>query len=79
MLLDKINSPQELKRLGLQQLPQVSSDLRQRILGVVSSTGGHLASSLGAVELTVALHYCLDAPRDKIIFDVGHQAMHTKS
>jgi len=74
MLLDKINSPQELKRLGLQQLPQVSSDLRQRILGVVSSTGGHLASSLGAVELTVALHYCLDAPRDKIIFDVGHQA-----
>src|SRR5512136_882172 len=74
MLLEKINSPQDLKKLGLEQLPQLAQEIRQRIIEVVSHTGGHLASSLGAVELVIALHYCLDTPRDKIIFDVGHQA-----
>jgi 1-deoxy-D-xylulose-5-phosphate synthase len=74
MLLDKINSPQDLKALSLEQLPELAKEIRQRIIEVVSSTGGHLASSLGTVELIIALHYCLDAPRDKIIFDVGHQA-----
>jgi len=74
MLLDTINSPQDLKKLALEQLPELAAEIRQRIIEVVSHTGGHLASSLGAVELIIALHYCLDTPRDKIIFDVGHQA-----
>ncbi len=74
MLLDAISSPKDLKKLSLEQLPQLAGEIRQRIVEVVSATGGHLASSLGAVELIVALHYCLDAPQDKIIFDVGHQA-----
>jgi len=74
MLLDKINSPQDLKRLNLDELPVLAGEIRQRIIDVVSCTGGHLASSLGAVELTVALHYCMDTPTDKIIWDVGHQS-----
>jgi 1-deoxy-D-xylulose-5-phosphate synthase len=74
MLLETINSPQDLKNLTLEQLGQLAVQIRERIVGVVSRTGGHLASSLGAVELTIALHACLDAPRDKIIFDVGHQS-----
>ena len=74
MFLEKINSPLDLKKLSLEQLGILSGEIRQRLLEVVSQTGGHLASSLGAVELIVALHYSLDAPKDKIIFDVGHQA-----
>lgn len=74
MLLEKINNPQDLKKLSIEQLPILAQEIRQRIIEVVSSTGGHLASSLGAVELILTLHYCLDTPRDKIIFDVGHQA-----
>ena len=74
MFLEKINSPLDLKKLNLDQLCCLSAEIRQRIIEVVSQTGGHLASSLGAVELIVALHYCLDTPKDKIIFDVGHQS-----
>ncbi|MCX5698339.1 MAG: 1-deoxy-D-xylulose-5-phosphate synthase [Candidatus Omnitrophica bacterium] len=74
MLLEKINSPLDLKNLNLDQLGCLSAEIRQRLIEVVSVTGGHLASSLGAVELIVALHYCLNTPKDKIIFDVGHQA-----
>jgi 1-deoxy-D-xylulose-5-phosphate synthase len=74
MVLAAINSPQDLRALSQEQLPQVAMQIRQRILEVTSKTGGHLASSLGAVELIIALHYCFDTPRDKIIFDVGHQA-----
>jgi len=74
MLLENINNPQDLKRLSLEQLPRLAQEIRQRIIEVVSVTGGHLASSLGTVELTIALHYCLDTPKDKIVFDVGHQA-----
>ncbi|MBU1726264.1 MAG: 1-deoxy-D-xylulose-5-phosphate synthase [Candidatus Omnitrophica bacterium] len=74
MLLENINSPLDLKRLSLDQLPQLASEVRGRMVEVVSKTGGHLASSLGAVELIIALHYCLDTPRDKLVFDVGHQA-----
>ncbi|MDD5044892.1 MAG: 1-deoxy-D-xylulose-5-phosphate synthase [Candidatus Omnitrophica bacterium] len=74
MLLDTINSPRDLKQLVPEQLPQLAAEVRARIIDVVSKTGGHLASSLGAVELTIALHYCLDTPQDKIIWDVGHQA-----
>lgn len=73
MFLEKINSPQDLKKLNIEQLQKLAFEIRQRIIEVVSSTGGHLASSLGAVELAIALHYCLDAPNDKIIWDVGHQ------
>ena len=74
MFLEKINSPLDLKTLSLEQLCCLSGEIRQRLIEVVSQTGGHLASSLGAVELIVALHYCLNTPQDKIIFDVGHQA-----
>jgi len=74
MWLEKINSPLDLKRLPVEILPELAKEIRQRIIEVVSATGGHLASSLGAVELTVTLHYCLDTPKDKIIWDVGHQS-----
>lgn len=73
-LLDKINSPEDLKRLIPEMLPTVAQGLRDKMVETVSKTGGHLASSLGAVDLTVALHYVFDSPKDKIIFDVGHQA-----
>ncbi|TRZ95576.1 1-deoxy-D-xylulose-5-phosphate synthase [bacterium] len=73
MLLDQVNSPQDLKRLGLDQLPGLAEEIRRKIIEVVSQTGGHVASSLGAVELIIALHYCLDTPKDKIVWDVGHQ------
>jgi len=72
-LLDHINTPNDLKRLPLRQLPRLAQEIRQQILQTVAMTGGHLASNLGAVELTIALHYILDTPRDKIIWDVGHQ------
>ncbi|MFA6357418.1 MAG: 1-deoxy-D-xylulose-5-phosphate synthase [Candidatus Omnitrophota bacterium] len=74
MLLEKISSPLDLKKLSIDQLVGLSKEIRHRLIEVVSSTGGHLASSLGAVEIIVALHYCLNTPKDKIIFDVGHQA-----
>ncbi|MDD5560832.1 MAG: 1-deoxy-D-xylulose-5-phosphate synthase [Candidatus Omnitrophica bacterium] len=74
MLLEKIKSPQDLKQFNIDELNCLSKEIRQRLIEVVSQTGGHLASSLGAVELIVALHYCLNAPKDKIVFDVGHQA-----
>ncbi|MDD4895009.1 MAG: 1-deoxy-D-xylulose-5-phosphate synthase, partial [Candidatus Omnitrophica bacterium] len=74
MYLENINSPQDLKKISLEQLSVLADEIRKRLIEVVSCTGGHLASSLGAVELTIALHYCLDTPRDKIIWDVGHQS-----
>ncbi|MDD5254994.1 MAG: 1-deoxy-D-xylulose-5-phosphate synthase [Candidatus Omnitrophica bacterium] len=74
MLLETINGPQDLKRLTLEQLTQLAGEIRQRMVEVVSATGGHLASSLGTVELCIALHYCLNTPQDKIVWDVGHQA-----
>ncbi len=73
-LLDKISSPHDLKSLSRNELKLLSGEIRKRIVDVVSRKGGHLASSLGAVELTVALHYVFDTPKDKIIWDVGHQA-----
>ncbi|MGI6687264.1 MAG: 1-deoxy-D-xylulose-5-phosphate synthase N-terminal domain-containing protein [Christensenellales bacterium] len=68
-----IPSLEELKRLDRKGLNALSETLRRRILDIVSQTGGHLASNLGVVELTIALHRVFDSPRDKIIFDVGHQ------
>ncbi len=73
-ILDTINSPADLKQLTLQELEQLAAEIRQKIVETVSKTGGHLAPSLGVVELTIALHYVFDAPKDKIIWDVGHQA-----
>jgi len=73
-LLDTINSPGDLKKLDRTQLPQIAEEIREVIVEVVSRTGGHLASSLGAVELAIAIHYVFDLPVDKLIWDVGHQA-----
>lgn len=73
-LLDKINSPADLKKLKIEELVAVSKELRQFIIDVVSSNPGHFGASLGVVELTVALHYAYNTPYDKIIWDVGHQA-----
>jgi 1-deoxy-D-xylulose-5-phosphate synthase len=73
MLLEKINSPDDLKTLSLAELTGLADEIRPFIIDTISKTGGHLASSLGAVELTIALHYVFNAPEDKIIWDVGHQ------
>jgi len=72
-MLDDIQSPQDLKKLPAEKLPALAGEIRSFILEVVSKNGGHLASNLGVVELTLALHYVFDSPRDKIIWDVGHQ------
>jgi len=74
MLLESINTPTDLKKLNPEQLPVLAEEVRQFLLETVSSTGGHLGSNLGTVELSIALHYCFDSPNDKIIWDVGHQA-----
>ena len=73
-LLDKVNEPKDLKRLTPQELKQLASEIREELIAVVSANGGHLASNLGVVELTLALHRIFDSPRDKIIWDVGHQS-----
>lgn len=73
-LLTEINSPQDLKRLGLEQLPRLCSELRHFLLESLSTNPGHLGSNLGVVELTVAMHYVFDTPEDRIVWDVGHQA-----
>ena len=73
-LLDTINLPQDLRRLDKKQLPQVAAELRAFLLDSIGKTGGHFASNLGAVELTIALHYVYDTPEDHLIWDVGHQS-----
>ena len=73
-LLDIIDTPQDLRRLEKKQLPQVAAELREFLLDSVGKTGGHFASNLGAVELTVALHYVYNTPEDKLVWDVGHQS-----
>jgi 1-deoxy-D-xylulose-5-phosphate synthase len=73
-ILPFIKEPADLKKLRLDQLKRLAQEIREEIINVVSETGGHLASSLGAVELAIAFHYCLDTPQDKLIWDVGHQA-----
>ena len=72
--LDKISSPKDLKKLNLNDLNELADELRTDLISSVSKTGGHLGAGLGVVELTIALHYVFDAPQDKIIWDVGHQA-----
>lgn len=72
-ILPTINGPADLKKLSIKELTKLAAEIRARIIETVSRTGGHLASNLGAVELTLALHYVFDSPRDKIVWDVGHQ------
>lgn len=72
--LDSINKPTDIKNLDYKELNALAEEIREFILNSISKTGGHLASNLGVVELTLALHYCFDTPTDKIIWDVGHQA-----
>jgi len=73
-LLDKINYPGDLRKLKKEELNQLTKELREELIDVVSTTGGHLGAGLGVVELTVALHYVFDTPKDKLVWDVGHQA-----
>lgn len=74
MVLDKIQRPNDVKELKEQELPILADEIRQFIIDKVSDNGGHLASNLGVVELTIALHRCLNFPQDKLIWDVGHQS-----
>ena len=73
-LLDTINHPQQLRQLEQSQLAQVADELRQFILYAAGQSGGHFGANLGVIELTVALHYCFETPRDRLVWDVGHQA-----
>ncbi|MCK4362529.1 MAG: 1-deoxy-D-xylulose-5-phosphate synthase, partial [Dehalococcoidia bacterium] len=73
-MLDSINEPADLKGLTLPQLAQLAAEMRSRIVTIVDANGGHLASNLGVVELTIALHRTFESPRDKIVWDVGHQS-----
>jgi 1-deoxy-D-xylulose-5-phosphate synthase len=73
-LLDRVRVPEDLRRLSEKELPQLAAELRQETIDAVSVTGGHLGAGLGVVELTVALHWVFDTPRDRLIWDVGHQA-----
>lgn len=72
-LLDTIDSPADLRKLERDQLPQLAAEVREFLIESVSKTGGHLSSNLGTVELSIALHYVFDTPRDKLVWDVGHQ------
>ena len=72
-LLSRVSCPEDIKGLSMSELELLAEEIRERIVSVVSQSGGHLASSLGVVELTIALHYAYDIPRDKLVWDVGHQ------
>ena len=73
-ILNEINSPDDLKNVHHRKLKRLAGEIRKLIIGVVSNNGGHLASNLGVVELTIALHRVFKTPEDKIIWDVGHQS-----
>ncbi|HVG23895.1 MAG TPA: 1-deoxy-D-xylulose-5-phosphate synthase N-terminal domain-containing protein, partial [Thermoanaerobaculia bacterium] len=73
-LLDSIDTPRDLRKLDRDQLPQVAQEIRDQIIDVVSRVGGHFGGNLGIVELTLALHYAFETPRDQIVFDTGHQS-----
>ena len=72
--LDQINFPSDLRKVKIQELILVAKELRSKTIDAVSKTGGHLGAGLGVIELTIALHYIFDTPKDKLIWDVGHQA-----
>src|SRR4028119_1680445 len=73
-LIEHINGPADLQRLPMTQLPEVAAELRQKIVDTIKQNGGHFGGPLGAVEICVALHYVLNSPKDKIVWDVGYQA-----
>ena len=73
-LLGQIDSPQDLKKLSVEELPLLAREIRDTLLETISETGGHLSSNLGVVELTMAMHYVFDSPNDKFVWDVGHQS-----
>ncbi|MEK6695443.1 MAG: 1-deoxy-D-xylulose-5-phosphate synthase N-terminal domain-containing protein, partial [Nitrospirota bacterium] len=73
-LLKKIDSPADLKRVPVEQLSALAEEIREQIISATSAAGGHLSSNLGVVELTLALHYLLDTPKDKIVWDTSNQA-----
>lgn len=73
-LIDSIKGPEDLRKLSLAELPKVADEIRQEMLNTVSRSGGHIASSLGAVELAIAIHYTFNTPKDAVLWDVGHQA-----
>ena len=73
-VLDRIKQPNDIKKIKPEEYPQLAAEIRRELIRSVSTTGGHLASNLGVVELTMALHICLDLPQDKLIWDVGHQS-----
>ena len=73
-LLDNISNPEDLRKLNPEQLPQLAKELRNFIIDIVSTKEGHLGASLGVVELTIALHYLFNTPKDLLVWDVGHQA-----
>src|SRR6188508_1226711 len=73
-LLDQVRTPEDLRKLDPAQLPQLADELRAETIDAVAVTGGHLGAGLGVIELTVALHYVFDTPRDRLVWDVGHQA-----
>src|SRR5947209_3064542 len=73
-LSDRINSPEDLRRLNGEDLSVLAHEVREEVISVISEVGGHFASTLGAVELTLALHYVFNTPEDRLIWDTGHQA-----
>ena len=73
-LLNNINYPSDLKKLNVEELKELAAELRTELIDAVSETGGHLGAGLGVVELTLALHYVFDTPKDKLVWDVGHQS-----
>jgi len=73
-LLDGVEYPKDIRGLNLDELNQLAAEIRQEVISVVSEVGGHFASTLGAVELTLALHYVFNTPEDRIVWDTGHQA-----
>lgn len=72
-MLERIHSPEDLKKIPEAELPALARELRERIIAVTSENGGHVAPNLGVVELSIALHRVFDVPRDSIVFDVSHQ------
>ena len=74
MILERIKKPNDIHKVSLEDFPRLAEEIRSFLIQSVSETGGHLASNLGVVELTLALHNELDLPQDKLIWDVGHQA-----
>ena len=72
-ILERVNSPADLKTLSRDELRQLAAEMRERLIDVCSRTGGHIGAGLGVVELTIALHYVFETPRDQVVWDVGHQ------